>query len=104
MSRQGLSKRLFVIQKRSKVELWVPCELKVQRGQLVVAVRVLASKATLKNVLQGSLMSNLGVILLSLFTFCLECFDVCRQLVVVLLRTVVTAHRIAPRVIVPSFW
>jgi len=86
------------------VELWVPCELEVQRGQLVVAVRVLASKATLKNVLQGSLMSNLGVILLSLFTFCLEHLDVCRQLVVVLFRTVVTAHRIAPRVIVPSFW
>lgn len=44
MSRQGLSKRLCVIQERSKVELRVPRELEVQRGQLVVAVSVLAFK------------------------------------------------------------
>lgn len=46
MSRQGFSKRLFVIQERSKVELFVPCKLEVQRGQFVVAVEELASRAT----------------------------------------------------------
>jgi hypothetical protein len=46
MGRQGLSKRLFVIQERSKVELLVPCKLEVQRGQFVVAVEGLASRAT----------------------------------------------------------
>jgi hypothetical protein len=78
MSRQGLSKRLFVIQERSKVELLVPCKLKVQRGQLVVAVGGSTLNATLYCVWKGLLVSNLGIVLLPLYTFCLEHFDVCR--------------------------
>jgi hypothetical protein len=38
MSSEGLSKRLFVIQERSKVEFLVPCDLEGQCHQLVVAV------------------------------------------------------------------
>jgi hypothetical protein len=78
MSRQGFSKRLFVIQERSKVELLVPCKLKVQRGQLVVAVGGSALNTTLYCAWKGSLVSNLSVVLLPLLTFCLEYFDVCR--------------------------
>jgi hypothetical protein len=77
MSRQGFSKRLLVVQKWSKVELLVPCEFEIQRSQFIVAVEELAFDTTLI-VRQSALMSNLGIILLPLFTFCLEHFDVCR--------------------------
>jgi hypothetical protein len=77
MSRQGFSKRLFVIQERSKVELLVPCKLEVQCGQFVVTVKGSALDATVV-IRQGALMSNLGIVLLPLLTFCLEHFDVCR--------------------------
>lgn len=104
MSRQGFSKRLFVIQERSKVELLVPCKLKVQCSQFVVAMEGLASRATCYSARQSLLMSNLGIVLLSLLTFCLESFDVRRQLVVVFFRTVVRSHLCTPSVIVTCLW